>query len=231
MSLYPESKVAKIPHLTICRNSDCHSHRYTQQHHNSNGMNRRMNNDYDHDERYTQFEIFGFGSDRYAYNTMSGELELGGRSTSIVMGDFHYETESGTGKKRSTHTHRISYVILRLPWDRIPELIVRPENIFDRLVGFLGFDDIDFESAEFSKRFMVKSKDRKFAYDLIDPRMMEYMLASDPPVFDLEHGSICMTRGVCFQNSSGFDAVLRWADGFLERWPDHVVKDIESRAT
>ena len=54
-------------------------------------------------------------------------------------------------------------VIVQLPWSGILETIVRPEHVFDRLASFLGFDDIDFESVEFSKRFMVKFADRKFA--------------------------------------------------------------------
>ena len=39
-----------------------------------------------------------------------------------------------------------------------------------------GYQDIKFESAEFSKTFCVRSPDKKFAYDVCNAKMMEYLL-------------------------------------------------------
>jgi hypothetical protein len=51
----------------------------------------------------------------------------------------------------------------------------------------LGYDDIDFESVEFSKAFTVRSKDKKFAYDICHPRMMDYMLNHPYITIEIEH--------------------------------------------
>jgi hypothetical protein len=52
-----------------------------------------------------------------------------------------------------------------------PSLLIRREDIGDKLIGGLGFDDIDFESEEFSRDFWVKSDNRRHAYGVIHPRM------------------------------------------------------------
>lgn len=36
--------------------------------------------------------------------------------------------------------------------------------------------DIDFESAKFSKRYFVRAADKQFAYEVITPQMMEFLL-------------------------------------------------------
>jgi len=41
-----------------------------------------------------------------------------------------------------------------------------------------GYQDINLESAEFSKTFCVRSPDKKFAYDVCNAKMMEYLLAN-----------------------------------------------------
>ena len=48
----------------------------------------------------------------------------------------------------------------------------------DKIAGALGFHDINFESSEFSRKFHIKCADKKFAYDVIHPRMMEFLLAA-----------------------------------------------------
>ena len=58
-----------------------------------------------------------------------------------------------------------------------------------------NFDDIDFESDEFSRKFYVQSSDRKFAYDVLHPRMMEFLLQTTPPMIDVEGGALCLSGG------------------------------------
>ena len=41
-----------------------------------------------------------------------------------------------------------------------------------------GLRDIEFESEEFNRAFNVKSRDPKFANDVIDARMMQWLLQS-----------------------------------------------------
>lgn len=183
--------------------------------------------DPDHDERFAQFEVFRRGHGRRAYNTLRGALEVQGRRFGVQAGDFTYKITSGSGKNRSTTTYRISYLIVQLPWDP-PALVIRSENVLDRLAGFLGFEDIDFESEEFSRRFHVTCKDRKFAYDLVDPAMMELLLDLKPPVINVEAGHACFCDDRGRWDPPTFRARIEFATTFLARWPRHLLQRLEA---
>jgi hypothetical protein len=178
--------------------------------------------DYDHDDRYAHLEIFRRGSRRYAYNTVSGRMTLGRHDCGVVFGDFHYAVRRG-GRDNKKKSERFSYLILELPWSGVPDLLIRAEGFFDRLGAMVGFDDIDFESEEFSRAFFVTSPDRKFAYDLIDRGMMDFLLASRPPLIDLEHGRLCLCSSRRTWETEQFSQQLAWLESFLSRWPDHLV--------
>jgi hypothetical protein len=45
------------------------------------------------------------------------------------------------------------------------------------MAEFFGADDIDFELAEFNRRFFVKSPHRRWAFVLLHPRAMEFLLS------------------------------------------------------
>ncbi len=184
--------------------------------------------DRSHDEEYAHFEIFRRGHSRAAYNTMWGELELKGQVWPAKMGDFTYKVTTHTGKSSSTQTYRFSYLIVHLPFGRVPDLLIRREGIFDKLAGAFGFDDIDFESAEFSRRFLVKSPDKRFAYDVIHPGMMEFLLAGEPPAIDIEYGRCCLSNGRRRWEPHEFKGRLDWIRRFFDHWPNHVTADLES---
>jgi len=183
--------------------------------------------DYDHDDEFADFELFRRGHTRFAYNTLWGSLEVDGQSFAVKMGDFHYQVTTSNGKTTTTTTHRFSYAILALPFANVPELLIRPEGMFDQLKGMLGFDDIDFESVEFSRRFYVKSSDKRFAYDVIDPRMMEFLLESNPPTIDMENSRICLCDGRRQWAPDEFRTQLGWAREFFDHWPDHVMSTLQ----
>lgn len=178
--------------------------------------------DYDHDEQYAHFEIFRRGHSRAAYNTLTGNLHVLGRLCSVKMGDFIYKVTRQSGKSRSTTTYRFSYVIVHLPFAGVPDLVIRREGLFDKLAGAFGFDDIDFESAEFSRRFYVKSRDKKFAYDVIHARMMEFLLAGEVPAIDIEHGRCCVSDGRQRWEPQQFEDRLASLRAFFDLWPEHV---------
>ena len=115
-----------------------------------------------HDQQYAQFEIFRRGHSRAAYNTLQGTLEVAGAPWPARMGDYTYKVTRYTGKTVQTTTYRFSYLIIHLPAPGLPALFIRPENVLDKIAGALGFDDIDFESAEFSRKFYVKALDKRY---------------------------------------------------------------------
>jgi hypothetical protein len=175
-----------------------------------------------HSERYGHFSVFNKGDSRRAYNTMSGSLDVGGQLWPVRAGDYSYQSTSGSGQNRSKRTHRLSYAVIDTPHVDAPNLLIRREGLFDRFAGFLGFDDIDFESAEFSERFHVKSSHKRFAYAVLDPRMMEFLLDSEPPTIELRRGQCCLLLGERRWSPEEFTATIQWAQEFLARWPAQV---------
>lgn len=190
-------------------------------------------NDSSYDSRFSQFSIFTSGQSRYAYNTTRGSLKIAGADWPLHYGDYHYQTtttstDSEGRTKTDTQTHLLSYVILESPYLGAPDLFIRKEGFFDRIASAIGFDDIDFESVEFSRKFIVKSGDKRFAYDVISPQMMEFMLATTPPTIDFQRGVCCLYHGGVLKPEE-FAATLQWTVEFFEHWPRHVVADLASR--
>ena len=181
-----------------------------------------------HDEEYADFEMFRRGHSRAAYNTLSGSLTIDDRPYPARMGDFTYKITSSNGKTTTTRTYHFSYLVLDLPFPGVPDLLIRREGWFDKVAGFFGFDDIDFESAEFSRKFCVKSADKKFAYDVIHPRMMEFLLQSAPTAIDIERGRCCLSDGSRRWEPAEFKAMAAWIDKFFDQWPDHLTATLDT---
>jgi hypothetical protein len=182
-----------------------------------------------HDEEFGHFEIFQNGHSRAAYNTLRGEMEVNGERWPAKAGDFLYKITTSNGKTTTTHTHRFSYLIVHLPYSNVPDLLIRREHLFDKLAGVFGFDDIDFESEEFSRRYHVKSSDKRFAYGIVHPEMMEFLLGAEPPRLDVEQGQCCLSGGSGCWKPERFSANVNTARRFLELWPTHVVSGLEAR--
>ena len=129
------------------------------------------------------------GYNRYAFNILHGEYQ----GHPVQAFDYHYETESTDSKgRRTTHDHYSSFFLLEQ--DRtFPELRIYPEGLLAKFGQMLGFDDIDFESVEFSRAFVVRSRDRKFAYDVCHARMMEYLLEHRDLSLEIEGRCIAMS--------------------------------------
>jgi hypothetical protein len=185
-------------------------------------------NDRDHDDEYANFAVFRRGHSRVAFNTLYGTQEIDDRVYQVKMGDFRYRVREGSGKSKRTRTYKFSYLILHMPFADLPKLLIRRERVFDKLAGAFGFDDIDFESHEFSKRYYVKSDDKRFAYAVVHPRMMEYLLETNPPAIDIEGGCYCVTDGRRRWQPAEFKSQLDWARRFFDLWPDFLTTELDS---
>lgn len=69
---------------------------------------------------------------------------------------------------------------------------IGPEGFFSKIAQAIGFDDIDFESHEFSRQFCVRSSDKKFAYDFCNARMIEYLLAHPRLTIEVENHALAV---------------------------------------
>lgn len=166
-------------------------------------------------DRYEGFTPFDRGHNRASSNRVHG------RRGEIDWEMFDYKYVTGSGKNRQTHRHGIIVAQINLA---LPRVRIRPEGIFDKLASVVGFDDIDFESEEFSKRYYVSASDRKFAYDLIHPKMMEYLLVA--PACDWQFGGrvIMMTRSGRY-GADQLLGVMNTIEGFVGLIPQYVRQD------
>jgi hypothetical protein len=138
---------------------------------------------------YSFLDKLRAGDNQYAFNVLSGKF----RDNDIIIFDFHYETHSTDSKgHRQTHHHYFSFFILTMPII-FPELKIGREGFFSKIGQALGYDDIDFESHEFSRKFCVRSKDKKFAYDVCNAQMIEYLLFNPDLTIEIENHALAIS--------------------------------------
>jgi hypothetical protein len=120
------------------------------------------------------FSLFGRGDGQGVENVMWGTWQ----GTDLRAFDYWYCQESRDAQGHTSRSYyRFDCVRLAVGAD-CPHLSIDPENILTRLADALSFHDIEFESEAFNRAFTVKSADGKFANDLIDARMIEWLLAN-----------------------------------------------------
>lgn len=122
--------------------------------------------------RYEFLNQLDDGRNRYIKHWFSGSFE----ECQVHAFDHHHATTSTDSKgRRRTKHHWKTVALVELPRE-CPEITIAKEGLFSKIAQGLGWQDIDFESAEFSKKFVVRSKDKRFTYDFIQPRVMEILL-------------------------------------------------------
>ncbi len=166
------------------------------------------------DRRYPEFGCLSRGHSRSAYNIASGPWN--GRS----LDAFDYRYVTGHGKNRSTHTFSALILESSVP---LHPLHIRAETAFDKMTAFFGVEDIDFESAQFSKEFYVKSPDKKWAYDVLHQRTIEFLLSK--PKFSIQFSRQYV---ICWRNRRFNRQVREEAisvvEGILDRLPEYVLR-------
>lgn len=107
----------------------------------------------------------------------------------------------------------------------LPRLDLVPEWMGSRALGALGLTDIQVESAEFNRAWQVLSADRRFAIDVVEPRMMELLMRPDMQGWAVRiEGSQVL---VWSAGRSGVGELSRRLDvvcGVARRIPAHVVR-------
>lgn len=177
-----------------------HRNRYSEQHtrvrvRRLSALAEQLGLQFDRTPDYETAKGFRFlnelsrGDNRYAYNVMWGSY----CGYEVRMFDFYYQTYSENRGRVRVHEHHLSAVVLRL--DRqFPELTICPERLASKTAHTLGCGDIDFESYEFSRKYCVRCKDRKFAYDVCNARMIEYLLSQPELKIEIEGPALAISH-------------------------------------
>lgn len=171
-------------------------------------------------DRFPEFACFKQGEkNRYALNVMTGQWN----SRRLIGFYYHYQTTSTNSKGHTTTSTWYFSGALIEPRILLKPLSIRTESIFDKMAGFFGFDDIDFESAEFSRRFCVKSPDRRWAYDVLHARTIEFLLQSPRFTIDFARDWALVWKSGRFKPQE-FEQAIAVVEGVLDRLPDYLVQ-------
>ena len=87
---------------------------------------------------------------------------------------FDYTTISRDSKGNRSYSY-YGVVLLRAPFE-FQRVELRPENVLFRLGRALGMQDIQVEVEQFNRKYFVTAADRKFAFDLLSPKVIDQML-------------------------------------------------------
>ncbi len=147
--------------------------------------------DRDTAERLRFLEIFRFAeSTNSVFHCMRGPFR--GHNVSVFQHRYQEPAaEKREGNEGKTPQWLTVYVLEHEK--SFPELRVFPEGRWAKTRKLVGYEDIDLESIEFSKAFVVKSKDKKFAYDVCHTRMMALLLEHPEVSLEIDKGALCIT--------------------------------------
>lgn len=151
-----------------------------------------------------------------------------GLMNSLPFTAFEYSWTSQSGEHSTTYRYPV--VVMPLP-SALPLLWVLPQTWDNQLSNPLGSGDITFESAVFNERFMVSSDNDRYAYAVVHPRMMEYLMACPFAGWGLRiegNNAIFFGRGP--QLPDGVAPAASWLAGFISLIPGHVYEQYATTA-
>lgn len=162
-----------------------------------------------------EFNLFRQGHSKKVRNTLQGQT----RGMDVVLFDYRYTTGSG----KNSRTHQYSALMVKLPV--AGELHIRPETFLDRIAEMFGWADIDFELDQFNRAFRVTGPDKKFAYDICHPRMMEYLLGHPSHCWEIHQDRLLLYSSTLGQfDESEVESCLCDARAFLDLLPAYLLQ-------
>ncbi len=97
----------------------------------------------------SNFPLFSEGRSKKIKNMLHGETS----DVEVGVFDYRYTIQSG----KHSHVYKQTVAFIRSPQLDCSEFALRPESLFDRIGGVIGFQDIDFEShPRFSNSYLLR---------------------------------------------------------------------------
>lgn len=168
-----------------------------------------------------RFSRFPFGAGSHQHQ----EHILRGTYNGMRCATFTHVFEDGVpGRDERTAPQLFQITLAELSVD-LPWLEIVPESAWNHAAQALGGMDVEVESHEFNRRWRVRAADRRYAHDMVDPRMIQRLLDSD-----VEGCSIRIEGGAVMLWQPGREGVgslarrLGAVSGIARRIPDHVLR-------
>ncbi len=109
------------------------------------------------------------GENRYAFDILEGTYQ----GQKLFVFDYHFLNLAAKDQEHQYYT-----ILMLIVPQAFPKLTIRAQDLLRQVEGAFDNEDVKFESAEFSKAYRVRCRDKKFAYDVCNPQMMEFLLAN-----------------------------------------------------
>ena len=147
----------------------------------------------------------------HAYNVMHGMHN----HHSVKAFDYNY--------KVAYRVHDLSAVILDVDGNDKSVLIYPKYLDFADISPTNVLEPVHFESAKFNKAFYVYAENQRSAYDVVTPRMMEFLLHHDDWAIQLHQSAVIVTRNKdATFSSEEFSDAIKFAEAFLNLVPPYV---------
>ncbi len=163
--------------------------------------------------------LFQVGSNRRVYNVASGAY----RNREIICFDYQYTVGSGNDSRVYGFTCLLVKAVFA--W---PELVVHAHASGDWLQRPLfGGDEVKLESNEFNQQFLVRCPDRKFAYDVLHEKAMQFLLDHMSLLLEARGVSVLFYDCQAGQRDlpDGVTELLDSGCAFLDLLPDYLLKE------
>ena len=109
--------------------------------------------------------LFSLGRSRKIRNVLWRQID----DIQVTVVDYRYTTSSG----RHNRSHDQTVAMFETGRLELPLFALRPEHLFHRLAGTLGYQDIDFEQhAGFSGSYLLQGPDEASIRSLFDDEML-----------------------------------------------------------
>jgi hypothetical protein len=165
-------------------------------------------------EGLRSFRLFSQGRSRRIRNVLRRHVD----HIQITLFDYRFTTSGG--KHNRTHDQTVGlFETARL---ELPAFALRPEHVFHRLAGALGYQDIDFEQdPAFSEAVLLQGRDEDQIRSLFDRNLLAYF-ARHPGVCTEGEGS----RLVFYRQERRVDPAQ--LEGFVEEGLDVLSAMLEA---
>jgi hypothetical protein len=115
----------------------------------------------------SHFPLFQAGHTKRLRNVIAGSE--GG--VEFKLFDYRYTTGSG----KNSHTWHQTVLMMRSARLRLPAFTLRPENIFHKIGGVFGYQDIDFDShPNFSKKYLLRGQVEGDIRNTFAPHVLDF---------------------------------------------------------
>lgn len=111
-------------------------------------------------ENLAGLHLFSQGHSKKVNNLLHGVSGQLGATDQVEVGIFAYRYVTGGGQH--SRAVRQTVIAFRSPQLHLPEIALRPQNLFHRIGGVFGYQDIDFDAhPKFSKKYLLRGNDEQ----------------------------------------------------------------------